>query len=417
MGGAIRVSVLLPVWRCEPELLERAMRCVSGQTHEALEILVLLNGADEPTRDCAHWLCARDRRARVVEIEQAGLAQALNVGLREARYELVARMDADDACAATRVERQVAAMLERPDVAALGTAYAIVGRGGERLGVVTPPSDSAEARWRLLISNPFAHGSMMLRRSAVLAVGGYDQSFERAQDYELWERLSARGRRSGVCALPDVLYTLTRPDRTRAFGSTELQGVHAARVMQRAWNALARGDAGAIAGAIASMAERCDVEPGRRQIEERMRADGPSLTDLLAWLWGSWTSPGSHVQAFDVARAARVREVGSVMNAEGVSGVWLWGAGRHTDWLLAHADELGVPVAGIVDDALAGQERFGFTVQHPSAIADGEHVLLSSDWHEEAMWSRSEAMQRAGVTVWRLYGEPMRSQARLRVAA
>lgn len=417
MSKAMGVSVLLPVCQCEPSLLERSMRSVCGQSHESLEILVLLNGTDEATRTCAHWLCARDGRTRVVEIEQAGLARALNVGLREAKHEFVARMDADDECHVRRVERQLAAMAVRPEVAALGTAYSVVGRGGERLGVVTPPSDPSEARWRLLVSNPFAHGSMMLRRSAVLAVGGYDESFERAQDYELWVRLSSRGGRSGVSALPEVLYTLTRPDEVRAFGSTELQGVYAAKVLERAWGSLERGEAGAIAGALASMAERGDVEPGRRAIEDRMRAGGPTLTDLLAWLWGSWTSPGSHVRAFDVARAARVREVGRALGEAGVSGVWLWGAGRHTDWLLTQADELSVPIIGIVDDALAGQERFGLAVQSPTAMAEGEHVLLSSDWHEEAMWSRSGPVRASGVTVWRLYGEPMSSRAPLHAAA
>ncbi|KAA0213971.1 MAG: glycosyltransferase [Leptolyngbya sp. PLA3] len=409
------VTVLLPVSKVETGLLERAFTCVQKQTHERLEILLVLNGADEPTRACAQRLCGGDERAWMIEIERAQLAGALNVGLSEARYELVARMDADDACDLERVERQVEAMRARPAVAALGTGYRVVGPGGGNLGVVTPPADPDEARWRLLISNPFAHGSMMLRRSAVLAVGGYDETFDRAQDYELWSRLSMRGRRSGVCALPQVLYTLTRAEESRAFGATPMQGAHAARVMARAWDALPRGRAAPVLDAIASMAERGHVEPARRQIEEHMRAEGASMVDLLAWLWGSWTSPGSHLRAFDAARAARVREVGRELRGAGVSAVWVWGAGRHTDWLLSHADDLGVPVVGIVDDELAGQERFGYRVESPAAISAGEHVLLSSDWHEEAMWASSQAHRQRGVRVWRIYckvGEPGEGEGR-----
>lgn len=403
------VTVLLPVSRVEPALLERAFVCVQSQTHERLEILLVLNGADELTRACAQRLCAGDERAWMIELERAQLAAALNVGLSESRYELVARMDADDACDADRVAQQVEAMSASPGVAALGTGYRLVGSGGEKLGIVTPPADPDEARWRLLISNPFAHGSMMLRRSAVLGIGGYDETYERAQDYELWSRLSMRGRRTGVCALPEVLYTLTRPDAARAFGATPMQGGHAARVMARAWDALPRGDAEQVMELVASMAERGEVEPARRRIEDRMRQGGPSMVDVLAWLWGSWTSPGSHLRAFDAARAARVREVGRELRGAGVSAVWLWGAGRHTDWLLRHADDLGVPIVGIVDDALAGRERFGYRIETPAAIGGGEHVLLSSDWHEEAMWASAAAHRGRGVRVWRLYceaGEP-----------
>lgn len=408
------VTVLLPVSRGDPRLLERAFTCVQNQTYERLEILLVLNGADEQTRDGAQHLCSGDGRAWMVEIDRAQLAAALNVGLSEARYELVARMDADDACDADRVAMQVEAMSGRPGVAALGTSYRVVGSEGGSLGVVTPPADPDEARWHLLISNPFAHGSMMLRRSAVLTAGGYDETFDRAQDYELWSRLSMRGRRTGVCALPEVLYTLTRPDESRAFGSTPMQGAHAARVMARAWDALPRGQAVEMLELIASMAERGEVEPARRRIEERMGQGGPSMVDLLAWLWGSWTSPGSHLRAFDAARAARVREVGRELRAAGVVALWVWGAGRHTDWLLSHADDLGVPVVGIVDDALAGQERFGYRVESPEAIGAGEHVLLSSDWHEEAMWAGSWSHRQRGVRVWRIYcgaGEEARSSA------
>ncbi|MCL4222063.1 MAG: glycosyltransferase [Phycisphaerales bacterium] len=408
------VTVLLPVSQGDPDLLERAFMCVQNQTYERLEILLVLNGADEQTRQCAQRLCLGDERAWVVEIERAQLAAALNVGLSEARYELVARMDADDACDAERVAMQAEAMNARPNVAALGTSYRVAGPDGGSLGVVTPPAEPEETRWRLLISNPFAHGSMMLRRSAVLTAGGYDETFERAQDYELWSRLSMRGGRTGVCALPEVLYTLTRRDEARAFGATPLQGTHAARVMARAWDALPRGCAGEMLELIAAMAERGEIEPARTRIEERMRQGGPSMADLLAWLWGSWTSPGSHLRAFDSARAARVREVGRELRGKGVSAVWVWGAGRHTDWLLNHADDLGVPIVGIVDDALAGQERFGYRVESPSAIGAGEHVLLSSDWHEEAMWAGSQAHRQRGVRVWRIYcgaGEEGRSSA------
>lgn len=417
MGSREGVTVLLPVARAEPAQLERAFASMQAQTCRNIELLLVLNGSDDVTRSTARRLCASDDRAWMIELEQAGLAAALNAGLSEASHELVARMDADDACSPDRIERQVEAMRRRPDVAALGTSYEIINASGDRLGIVTPPADPAQARWRLLISNPFAHGSMMLRRSAVLALGGYDESFERAQDYDLWVRLSARGRRTGVCALPDVLYTLTRPDEVRAFGATSMQGVHAARVMMRAWERLSVGDPSAIAQELATIAERGDAEQARRSIEQRMEEQGPTLLDLMAWLWGSWTSPGSHVRAFDAARTARVREVGRAMRARGVAGVWLWGAGRHTDWLLAHADELGVPIIGIVDDALFGHRRFGYRIDHPQALGAGEHVLLSSDWHEEAMWSSSDVHRKRGVIVWRIYGTPECSQGHDRTAA
>jgi len=411
------VTVLLPVWRCQPDRLVRAFESVRAQTHDQLEILIVLNGSDEATRACAHACTKQDNRAWIVELEQPSLASALNVGLAEARHELVARMDCDDQCEPERIERQAQAMAEMEDVAALGTAYRIVGRNDQLLGVVTPPRRTSEARWKLLISNPFAHGSMMLRRSAVLSLGGYDESFARAQDYELWMRLCAHGRGTGVCAIPDVLYTLTREDEQHSFGATPLQAEYAARVVARAWNTLDRGNAEELHAILASIGQRGDVEPARRALEQRMSAHGPTLMDLMAWLWGSWASPGSHVRAFDTARAARLREIGKAIARAGVERIWLWGAGRHTAWMLDHAHHLGVAIVGIVDDDLAGEERFGQSIHHPGAIPAGAHVLLSSDWHEESMWERSKDARARGVVVWRLYGEPECSAEPVRAVA
>jgi glycosyl transferase family 2 len=396
------VTVLLPVWRCEPEVLGRAFGCIGAQSYDELEILVLLNGSDAATRAAAIRLCDGESRARVIELERANLAAALNVGLEQARHELVARMDADDVCAPERIGLQFAAMEGRLEVAAIGTGYEIVGEDGEKVGVVTAPVDAGEARWRLLVSNPFAHGSMMLRRSAVLEAGGYDESFERSQDYELWVRLSVEMGLE-VCAIPEVLYSLTRTDR--AFGATEAQGEAAARVMARAWGGLERGVMDE--RVLGSMIEREDVSGAILAAAERLAADGPTVLGVAGWLFGQWVNPGSHVKAFDVARGARVREVGRAMRSAGVERVWVWGAGRHTGWLMEHLDDLGVEIAGIVDDCLAGQARFGFVVESPGVLAGGDEVLLSSDWHEDAMWDSSSGARDRGVRVWRVYGEVM----------
>jgi hypothetical protein len=106
--------------------------------------------------------------------------------------------------------------------------------------------------------------------------------------------------------------------------------------------------------------------------------------------------------AAGIARRARVREVCGALVREGVTALWLWGAGDHTRQVLEHPEDLGVPVRGIVDDSVRG-ERFGLTVCGPEALKPGEVVLLSSDWHEGAMWERSAGARGRGVRVVRLY--------------
>lgn len=397
------VSVALPVWKASDSLAE-AVACMTSQTHAELEVLLVLNGSDAPTRAAAHAAAGRDSRVRVLELEIPNLPVALNVALREAKGELVARMDADDWCPPERLARQSRAMTERPALAALGCAFEIEETRGAAAGqvraTVRPPADPREARWRLLLGNPFAHGSMMLRRDAVLRAGGYNPRLLRAQDYDLWVRLAEAGE---IAALPDVLYR----HRRRAAGGYSTSGLQAsmgAEIMVGAWGGLASGDPEEVGEILAqAMAGEESAGGARQGLEELMNAHGPSREALLAWLWLGDVAPGLGRSVIEACRGARAREVARSMQAAGAASVWLYGAGAHSGWLIDELRSAGLDVRGLIDDRLTGQQRHGFLVEGPQAPQPGEHVVLSSDTYEDQLWGRSEPLRQRGVRVWRMY--------------
>ncbi len=393
------VTILLPVHRAGAEL-DEAFASVAEQTQAPGEILIVLNGSDEATRQRAMALHAPGIPTRVLELPEANLAGALNLGLAEAKTELVARMDADDRSAPQRLERQVEAMRERRELVALGCAYAVESAQGRHLGAVRPPTDPGEARWRLLLGNVFAHGSMLLRREGVLGAGGYDERKLRAQDYDLWLRLSERG--ACVGAIPDTLYTLRRRGEADAFASTPEQGEHAAVSLLEAWDKLDPARDERARRSLARVLTRTEPDRARREIESAL-GQRPTREALQAWLLSAHTSPPMPGAAHEMCRRARLREVGRELQTLGVDSVTLWGAGEHSAWVLAHETDLGVEIQGIVDDAPGQGVRFGFEVGSPETLRPGQSVLLSSDWHEDEMWSSSAEARDRGVLVWRLY--------------
>jgi hypothetical protein len=397
--NAPAVTVALPIHRAD-DSLRPAFECITRQTLRDIEVLIVLNGSDGATKRVVRDLAATDPRVRTLELPEANLAGALNIALEAARAPLVARMDADDLCPPERLALQAARMRAEHSLVALGCAWEVVAPDLTVLATVRPPTDPRQARWRLLLGNPFAHGSMMLRREAILAAGGYDTACTRAQDYELWLRLS---RRADLAALPQVLYQHRSRTPQDHSGSTPEQAGIAARAMLEAWRGLPPDDDADVAPALAAALERGDRPGGAIGDLEAMLADGPTRAALLAWLHAQWANPPAPRRAIEVCRLARLRELGTRLRADGVGQVWLWGAGDHSRWVLDHAPELGVPVAGIVDDALDGQERFGMAVRCPDAIAPGQTVLLSSDWHEGAMWESSAPHRARGVRVLRFY--------------
>ena len=137
-----------------------------------------------------------------------GIVAALQAGLALCRAPLVARMDADDIALPQRLAAQVAFLETHPQVAVVGTQVEPfppqrVGPGLRRyLAWQNALLDDAAIRREIFIESPFTHPSVVFRREAVLAVGGYrDPGWP--EDYDLWLRLYLAGARFGK--VPQVL--------------------------------------------------------------------------------------------------------------------------------------------------------------------------------------------------------------------
>jgi hypothetical protein len=122
----------------------------------------------------------------------------------------------------------------------------------------------------------------------------------------------------------------------------------------------------------------------------------------MAYLWIRGVL-GEERGVIEVCRGARVREVAARILGAGAEGVHLWGAGVHCGVVMELLRGTGLRVVGLVDDALAGQGRYGFAVASPARLSAGHQVLLASDAHEDALWEASTGARERGVRVWRLY--------------
>jgi glycosyltransferase involved in cell wall biosynthesis len=183
------------------EHLREAVESILCQSHAELELLVIDDGSTDGT--AAYLDGLEDPRVRVLHQPNRGLVATLNLGLAEASHELVARMDADDVSAPDRLERQVRFLTDHPEVAAVGCCYGMMTEDGRAVGTVHVAGCWRYLQRQLYFRNVLPHGAMMLRRSAVLAAGGY-RDVGPAEDYDLWLRLATRHELGNV---PDILFS------------------------------------------------------------------------------------------------------------------------------------------------------------------------------------------------------------------
>jgi hypothetical protein len=178
--------------------------------------------------------------------------------------------------------------------------------------------------------------------------------------------------------------------------------------MLAAWAALPACDDEQRRLLTATIADALQVDHGCDAAERlhTLLAAGQTREALTATLWARDRFPPLRRRAVLVCQRARVREVCAQIERAGATRLWLWGAGQHTGTLLQHPGDLRIPLAGLADDAAAGQTRHALAVVHPTQIPPGEHLLISSDAHEDQMWDAGAPLRARGVHIWRLYGEP-----------
>jgi glycosyltransferase involved in cell wall biosynthesis len=206
-----RVSVLVGAYD-NAATLERAIDSILAQTVTDLELLAIDDGSRDATPQIIARIAARDQRVRPLPMgRNVGISRSLNEGLRAARAPVVAVQDADDFSEPARLERQLAVLDARPEVAVVGSRMHEVDEAGRGLAARTAFA-AGEVNHVLAHFNPIPNTSAALRRDVVLALGGYDPRYRYAMEYDLWLRVAEH----------HVVVALDEPLSTRVMGSANV---------------------------------------------------------------------------------------------------------------------------------------------------------------------------------------------------
>lgn len=192
---AATTAFVVPMYQAE-RTIARCLESIRAQTVTDLEVVVVDDGSTDTSPDIVAALARADPRIRLVRNpSNQGVARSLNVGLAATEAELVARLDADDEAAPTRLERQIELMRSSPEVAVCGSFVTLIGRTPRHDQVAEVPihDDEIRAELRDSIHCPFYHPSVLFRRRMVLDAGGYRELFRNSEDYDLWFRLAGEG--------------------------------------------------------------------------------------------------------------------------------------------------------------------------------------------------------------------------------
>lgn len=188
MQEEVLVSVVLPI-SGNPIYLEETVESVINQTYKNLEILAILNNAEEWVMDTLLQIQIHESRLKVIETSRVGISSALNLGIEKARGKYICRIDSDDLMYKHRIECQVEYLEYNPLTGVLGSQITKIQENGIEIGHSSYPTKYTEIAKVIEIRNCVAHPSVMFRRDLFKSTPAYLSEFDGIEDYELWMRL------------------------------------------------------------------------------------------------------------------------------------------------------------------------------------------------------------------------------------
>ena len=206
------ITVVMPVYNGEKYLRE-ALQSLVQQDFPHWTAIVVDDGSIDGSAEIARTF--PDSRVRVHTCDtNQGISVALNVGIKLADTEFIARLDADDIALPQRLRIQSEFLQQNPGVGVVGTWAEVF---GGRSMAIEPPTNHNQLVAEMLWRNPLVHSSVMLRKSALSQESGpYRSEWEPCEDYDLWARLCSQVE---IAVIPQ---TLTRhrvhPDQISSTG-------------------------------------------------------------------------------------------------------------------------------------------------------------------------------------------------------
>lgn len=178
------VSIILPVKNAE-KYIQDCIVSILMQTHIDFELLVIDDSEDKTINIIKSY---SDKRIKYVYFE-GNISQKINYGIKISKYDLIARIDADDFIDREKIEKQVDFLIKNPEIDIVGTNYYLIDSKSKIIMEKIYPEKNEDIKFLMPVITSVLHSTIMFKKKIVVGIGGYNEDLNYAEDTELFIRL------------------------------------------------------------------------------------------------------------------------------------------------------------------------------------------------------------------------------------
>ena len=186
MRNKPKISVIMSAYNGMP-FLKEAVDSVLGQTYKNFEFIIVDDASSDGT-----WRYLKSLKSERIKFirnkKNLGLAASLNIALRQAQGDYIARMDADDVSLPRRLETQLEFLEKNHDIDICGSYVSVIDEDGKKIGQIKKPLTDIKIKKELFWLPPLLHPTWFAKKEVYIKLKGYDERWDYVEDFEFLTR-------------------------------------------------------------------------------------------------------------------------------------------------------------------------------------------------------------------------------------
>ncbi len=190
----VKLTVILPIYNENIIFLKESIESIINQSMTNWNCIIILEGNSEANKKFLENIVKEDKRFTLIKPKnKLGLAESINLGLKKAKTEYIARFDSDDIMDKERLLTQFIFLEKNECFSVVGSNIFLINKDGLKTKVRKYPRSGSNLLLYFLFRCGLAHPSTMYRLKDVVASGMYKKDLSGAEDLDLWLRMIKKG--------------------------------------------------------------------------------------------------------------------------------------------------------------------------------------------------------------------------------
>lgn len=205
-----KVTIILSTYNAT-NYIDACLKSIEDQSYDNFNVHIIDDCSSDNTTGVIRTWVKKDTRFKLIDVHQEnkGLTRTLNELLTTCDTKYVVRMDADDMMHPDRLRTQMEYLELNKEISVLGSWAQDIDEQGNYKEVRKMPIKNKDIQNIISKVNPIIHPSVIFNRADIIEIGGYNEIYRFAQDYELWFRAVANNLKIENIAVPLLYYRVS----------------------------------------------------------------------------------------------------------------------------------------------------------------------------------------------------------------